>query len=47
MLAADGRYRQLYDKQYKFERDSSSTPAKTHAEPPSLKERLPQRLPEL
>ena len=46
LLAADGRYRQLYDKQYKFERDQFINPGEdfTPAPPPAIPERSRQRL---
>jgi ABC-type multidrug transport system fused ATPase/permease subunit len=34
LLAADGRYRQLYDKQYKFERDQFINPGEDFTTPP-------------
>ena len=46
LLAVDGRYKQLYDKQYKFERDQFINPGEdfTPASAPSLGERVPPRL---
>ncbi len=46
LLAADGRYKQLYDKQYKFERDQFINPGEdfTPAPPQPLRDRTPQRL---
>jgi len=46
LLAAGGRYRQLYDKQYKFERDQFINPGEdfTPALPQSLTDRTPPRL---
>ncbi|MDQ3753497.1 MAG: ABC transporter ATP-binding protein/permease [Acidobacteriota bacterium] len=46
LLAADGRYRQLYDKQYKFERDQFINPGEdfTPAPAPALRDGVPQRL---
>src|SRR3989475_921187 len=46
LLAADGRYRQLYDKQYKFERDQFVNPGEdfTPALPQPLADGRPQRL---
>ena len=46
LLAAGGRYRQLYDKQYKFERDQFINPGEdfTPALPQSLTDRTPRRL---
>jgi ABC-type multidrug transport system fused ATPase/permease subunit len=45
LLSADGRYRQLYDKQYKFERDQFVNPGEdfTPASRP-LRESMPERL---
>ena len=44
LLAADGRYRQLYDKQYKFERDQFINPGEdfTPALPQPLGDRPPR-----
>jgi subfamily B ATP-binding cassette protein MsbA len=48
LLAAAGRYKQLYDKQYKFERDQFINPGEDFTpEPEPLRERVPQRLSEL
>jgi len=49
LLAADGRYKQLYDKQYKFERDQFINPGEdfTPAPPQPLADGRPQRLPNL
>ncbi|HSQ19095.1 MAG TPA: ATP-binding cassette domain-containing protein, partial [Blastocatellia bacterium] len=46
LLAADGRYRQLYDKQYKFEGDQFINPGEdfTPAPPQALPGSVPQRL---
>jgi subfamily B ATP-binding cassette protein MsbA len=46
LLAADGRYKQLYDKQYKFERDQFVNPGEdfTPAPPKPLIEGVPKRL---
>jgi ABC-type multidrug transport system fused ATPase/permease subunit len=46
LLAAGGRYRQLYDKQYKFERDQFINPGEdlTPAPPQPSADRIPQRL---
>lgn len=45
LLAADGRYKQLYDKQYKFERDQFINPGEDFTPPPQpLRDRTPQRL---
>ncbi|MFN2577277.1 MAG: ABC transporter ATP-binding protein [Pyrinomonadaceae bacterium] len=45
LLAAAGRYKQLYDKQYKFERDQFINPGEDFtAPPPPLAARRPQRL---
>src|SRR5437773_451462 len=46
LLAAAGRYRQLYDKQYKFERDQFINPGEdfTPALPQPLTDRTPRRL---
>jgi len=46
LLTADGRYRQLYDKQYKFERDQFINPGEdfTPALPQPLTDRTSQRL---
>ena len=46
LLAADGRYKQLYDKQYKFERDQFINPGEDFTPQPSQaeRERMPQRL---
>ncbi len=46
LLAADGRYKQLYDKQYKFERDRFINPGEDFTPLPAqpLKETVPQRL---
>jgi subfamily B ATP-binding cassette protein MsbA len=46
LLAADGRYKQLYDKQYKFERDQFVNPGEdfTPEQEPPLKGRTPQRV---
>src|SRR6266496_115592 len=46
LLAADGRYKQLYDKQYKFERDQFINPGEdfTPDLPQPLADRQPQRL---
>ena len=46
LLAADGRYKQLYDKQYKFERDQFINPGEdfTPAPPQALPESVRQRL---
>jgi subfamily B ATP-binding cassette protein MsbA len=45
LLAADGRYKQLYDKQYKFERDQFVNPGEDFTpEPQPLRESVPQRL---
>ena len=46
LLAADGRYRQLYDKQYKFERDQFINPGEDFT-PIEAVERRPARLSEL
>jgi len=35
LLAADGRYRQLYDKQYKFERDQFINPGEDFTPTPA------------
>lgn len=44
LLAANGRYRQLYDKQYRFERDQFINPGEdfTPALPQPLRERQPR-----
>ncbi|HJU53209.1 MAG TPA: ABC transporter ATP-binding protein [Pyrinomonadaceae bacterium] len=48
LLAADGRYKQLYDKQYKFERDQFINPGEDFTPAPEpLRERVPQRLSDL
>ena len=48
LLAAAGRYKQLYDKQYKFERDQFINPGEDFTpEPEPLRERVPQRLSDL
>jgi ABC-type multidrug transport system fused ATPase/permease subunit len=49
LLAADGRYKQLYDKQYKFERDQFINPGEdfTPAPPQPLKDSLTRGLPNL
>jgi subfamily B ATP-binding cassette protein MsbA len=46
LLAADGRYKQLYDKQYKFERDQFVNPGEDFAPEPAhpLSGRASQRL---
>ncbi len=46
LLAADGRYKQLYDKQYKFERDQFINPGEdfTPAPPQSMRAGVPPRL---
>ena len=45
LLAADGRYRQLYDKQYKFERDQFINPGEDFTpEPKPLSARTTPRL---
>jgi ABC-type multidrug transport system fused ATPase/permease subunit len=45
LLAVDGRYRQLYDKQYKFERDQFINPGEDFTPPPeNLGERQLTRL---
>src|SRR6059058_2384480 len=46
LLAAEGRYKQLYDKQYKFERDQFINPGEdfTPALPQPLADRRPPRL---
>ncbi|HEX5709502.1 MAG TPA: ABC transporter ATP-binding protein [Pyrinomonadaceae bacterium] len=45
LLAAGGRYKQLYDKQYNFERDQFINPGEDFTpEPQSLRDALPQRL---
>jgi subfamily B ATP-binding cassette protein MsbA len=45
LLAADGRYRQLYDKQYKFERDQFINPGEDFTpEPEALSARTATRL---
>jgi subfamily B ATP-binding cassette protein MsbA len=46
LLAVAGRYKQLYDKQYKFERDQFINPGEdfTPAQSQPLKETVPQRL---
>ena len=46
LLAAEGRYKQLYDKQYKFERDQFINPGEdfTPAPPQALINERPQRL---
>jgi len=46
LLAADGRYKQLYDKQYKFESDRFVNPGEdfTPAPPRTLSESVPPRL---
>lgn len=45
LLAASGRYKQLYDKQYKFERDQFINPGEDFTPtPPPSRERAPQRL---
>jgi ABC-type multidrug transport system fused ATPase/permease subunit len=46
LLAADGRYKQLYDKQYKFERDQFINPGEdlTPASPQPLRETTPRGL---
>jgi len=46
LLAANGRYRQLYDKQYNFERDQFINPGEdfTPASSPHLKDSVPQRI---
>jgi len=46
LLAADGRYKQLYDKQYKFERDQFINPGEdfTPAPAQALRDGVPQRL---
>ena len=36
LLEADGRYRQLYDKQYKFERDQFINPGEDFTPEPEL-----------
>ncbi len=48
LLARGGRYKQLYDKQYKFERDQFINPGEDFTpEPEPLRERVPQRLSDL
>jgi subfamily B ATP-binding cassette protein MsbA len=48
LLAADGRYKQLYDKQYKFERNQFINPGEDFTPAPqSLKESVSPRLPNL
>jgi ATP-binding cassette subfamily B multidrug efflux pump len=48
LLATDGRYKQLYDKQYNFERNQFVNPGEDFTPaPPPLKESLPPRLPNL
>jgi len=46
LLAAEGRYKQLYDKQYKFEGDQFINPGEdfTPALPQPLADRRPPRL---
>ena len=45
LLAAGGRYKQLYDKQYKFERDQFINPGEDFTAPPQpLTDRRPPRL---
>ncbi len=45
LLAADGRYRQLYDKQYKFERDQFINPGEDFTpEPEPLRAKATSRL---
>ena len=45
LLAADGRYRQLYDKQYKFERDQFINPGEDFTpEPEPLRSKAEARL---
>jgi subfamily B ATP-binding cassette protein MsbA len=45
LLDADGRYRQLYDKQYKFERDQFINPGEDFTpEPETLRARASARL---
>jgi subfamily B ATP-binding cassette protein MsbA len=45
LLAADGRYRQLYDKQYKFERDQFINPGEDFTpEPETLRAKAAPRL---
>jgi ABC-type multidrug transport system fused ATPase/permease subunit len=48
LLAADGRYKQLYDKQYKFEGNQFVNPGEDFTPAPqSVRENLPPRLPNL
>ena len=48
LLARGGRYRQLYDKQYNFERDQFINPGEDFTPAPeTLRERSPQRLSDL
>jgi ABC-type multidrug transport system fused ATPase/permease subunit len=46
LLAAEGRYKQLYDKQYKFERDQFINPGEDFTPEPErhAKARMPQRI---
>ena len=44
LLAADGRYRQLYDKQYNFERNQFINPGEDFTPEPPLGSRTPSRL---
>jgi subfamily B ATP-binding cassette protein MsbA len=44
LLAADGRYRQLYDKQYKFERDQFINPGEDFTPAPASLSERPARL---
>jgi ABC-type multidrug transport system fused ATPase/permease subunit len=44
LLASDGRYRQLYDKQYKFERDQFINPGEDFTTPPQLPDSAAKRL---
>jgi ABC-type multidrug transport system fused ATPase/permease subunit len=48
LLAVDGRYKQLYDKQYKFERNQFINPGEDFTPASqSLRENTPPRLPNL
>lgn len=44
LLSAGGRYRQLYDKQYKFERDQFINPGEDFTPDPQQASRIPSRL---
>jgi ABC-type multidrug transport system fused ATPase/permease subunit len=47
LLAADGRYKQLYDKQYKFERDQFINPGEDFTPEPAKPLTAPNRVPAL